>query len=150
MSSKMNVSLLGTTALALWSYAKLRRVSDTTAAVANQLLAQTTQLPSNRSLGTVVAALAEYYNHGERPGDDFIIQHADGTHAIQRWIRWADDGLGTDERQLVERVRRARDLPGALQADNARHPRGLVGLLHACREHDRLQSQLQNCRYRQG
>lgn len=65
---------LGTTALALWSYARLRRDSATTAAVANHLLAQTTRLQSNRSLGTVVAALTEYYNQGERPGDDFTIQ----------------------------------------------------------------------------
>ncbi len=65
---------VGTTALALWSYAKLRRDSATTAAVANHLLAQTTRLQSNRSLGTIVAALAEYYNQGERPGDDFTIQ----------------------------------------------------------------------------
>jgi hypothetical protein len=65
---------IGTTAIALWSYARLRRDSATTAAVANHLLAQTTRLPSNRSLGTVVAALAEYYNHGERPGDDFTIE----------------------------------------------------------------------------
>ena len=65
---------VGTTALALWSYAKLRRDSATTAAVANHLLAQTTRLQSNRSLGTIVAALTEYYNQGERPGDDFTIQ----------------------------------------------------------------------------
>ena len=65
---------IGTTALALWSYAKLRRDSATTAAVANHLLAQSNRLPSNRSLGTVVAALTEYYNKGERPGDDFTIK----------------------------------------------------------------------------
>lgn len=65
---------VGTTALALWSYARLRRDSATTAAVANHLLAQTTRLQSNRSLGVVVAALTEYYNQGERPGDDFNIE----------------------------------------------------------------------------
>jgi outer membrane protein assembly factor BamD (BamD/ComL family) len=65
---------ISTTAVALWSYAKLRRDSATTAAVANHLLAQSNRLPSNRSLGTVVAALAEYHNQGERPGDDFSIQ----------------------------------------------------------------------------
>ena len=65
---------LGTTALALWSYAKLRRDSATTAAVANHVLTQTTRLPSNRSLGAVVAALAEYYSRGERLSDDFTIQ----------------------------------------------------------------------------
>lgn len=64
---------MGTTALALWSYAKLRRDSATTAAVANYLLARTTRLPSNRSLGNVVAGLAAYYNHGERPGEEFAI-----------------------------------------------------------------------------
>ena len=64
---------VGTTALALWSYAKLRRDSDTTAAVANHLLAQTARLRSNRSLGIVVAALTQYYNQGVRPGDDFTI-----------------------------------------------------------------------------
>ena len=65
---------VGTTALALWSYAKLRRDSDTTAAVANHLLAQTARLRSNRSLGIVVAALTQYYDQGVRPGDDFTIQ----------------------------------------------------------------------------
>ena len=65
---------VGTTALALWSYAQLRRDSATTAAVANHLLAQTTRIQSNRSLGTVVAALSEYYNQGERSGDDFTIE----------------------------------------------------------------------------
>ncbi|MFT4547437.1 MAG: tetratricopeptide (TPR) repeat protein, partial [Verrucomicrobiales bacterium] len=63
----------GTTAVALWSYAKLRRDSATTAAVAKNLLAKTSQLNSNHSLGVTVAALAEYYNRGERPGDDFAI-----------------------------------------------------------------------------
>ncbi len=65
---------VGTTALALWSYAKLRRDSATTAAVANHLLGQTTRLRSNRSLGFVVASLAAYYNKGERSDDDYEIQ----------------------------------------------------------------------------
>ena len=62
-----------TTALALWSYAKLRRDSATTAKVANYLLGQTARLRSESSLGPTVAALAEYFNRGERPGDDFNI-----------------------------------------------------------------------------
>ena len=62
-----------TTALALWSYARLRRDSATAAKVANHLLAQTARPRSESSLGPVVAALAEYYNRGERPGDDFAV-----------------------------------------------------------------------------
>lgn len=62
-----------TTALALWSYAKLRRDSPTAANVANHLLGQTARLRSESALGATVAALAEYYNHGERPGDDYEI-----------------------------------------------------------------------------
>ncbi len=62
------------TALALWSYAKLRRDSATTAAVANDLLGQSARLQSNSSLGVVITALAEYYNQGDRPGEDFTIQ----------------------------------------------------------------------------
>ena len=64
---------VGTTSVALWSYARLRRDSPVTAAIANHLLAQCHRIQSNRSLGTVVAALAEYYQKGERPGDDFAI-----------------------------------------------------------------------------
>ncbi|MEM7011133.1 MAG: MG2 domain-containing protein, partial [Verrucomicrobiota bacterium] len=62
-----------TTALALWSYAKLRRDSPTTANVANHLLGQTARLRSESALGATVAALTEYYNRGERPGDDYVI-----------------------------------------------------------------------------
>lgn len=62
-----------TTALALWSYAKLRRDSATTAKVANYLLGQTVRLRSESSLGPTVAGLAEYYNSGQRPADDFKI-----------------------------------------------------------------------------
>lgn len=62
-----------TTALALWSYAKLRRDSPTTANVANHLLGQTARLRSESSLGATVAALAEYFGQGERPGDDYVI-----------------------------------------------------------------------------
>ncbi|MGI9241806.1 MAG: hypothetical protein ACR2RV_13470, partial [Verrucomicrobiales bacterium] len=62
-----------TTALALWCYAQLRRDSATTAKVASHLLAQTARLPSESSLGPVVAALAKYYERGERHGDDFAI-----------------------------------------------------------------------------
>ena len=62
-----------TTAVALWSYAKLRRDSATTAKVANYLLGQTVRLRSESSLGPTVAALAEYYNSGQRPADDFKI-----------------------------------------------------------------------------
>ena len=62
-----------TTALALWSYAKLRRDSPATAKVADHLLASATRLQSHGSLGFVTAALTEYYLSGERPGDDFTI-----------------------------------------------------------------------------
>ncbi len=62
-----------TTALALWCYARLRRDSATAARTASHLLAQTARLPSESSLGPVIAALAEYYNRGGRPGDDFTI-----------------------------------------------------------------------------
>ena len=63
----------GTTAIALWSYAKLRRDSATTAKVANYLLGQTVRLRSESSLGATIAALAEYYNRGQRPAEDFKI-----------------------------------------------------------------------------
>lgn len=62
-----------TTAIALWSYAKLRRDSETTKKIAGYLLRQTARLRSVSSLGTTVAALAEYFSKGERPGDDFSI-----------------------------------------------------------------------------
>jgi len=62
-----------TTALALWSYAKLRRDSATTAKIADYLLGQTARLRSETSLGPITAALTEFYNRGERQGDDFAI-----------------------------------------------------------------------------
>ena len=62
-----------TTALALWSYAKLRRDSPVTAGIANHLLAESSRLQSNNSLGFVVAGLSEYYDRGERPGDDYEV-----------------------------------------------------------------------------
>lgn len=62
-----------TTALALWSYAQLRRESATTAKIANYLLSQTARLRSESSLGATVAALAEYYDRGAPAGDDFNI-----------------------------------------------------------------------------
>ena len=55
------------------AYAKLRRDSATTAKAASHLLAQAARLRSERSLGIIVAALAEYYKRGERPGDDFAV-----------------------------------------------------------------------------
>lgn len=65
---------VGTTAVALWSYAKLGRDPSTTAAIANYLLAQSARLRSNRFLGAVVAGLAEYFDQGEPAGDDFTIK----------------------------------------------------------------------------
>ncbi|MEM7478947.1 MAG: hypothetical protein AAF483_28525, partial [Planctomycetota bacterium] len=56
------------------SYAKLRRDSATTARIANQLLAKANHLASHRSLGTVVVALAEYYNQGKLGNEDYEIE----------------------------------------------------------------------------
>lgn len=65
---------IGTTALALWSYAKLKRESKTTAALANYLLAQSNRIRSNRALGMVVNSLAAYYDQGERQADDYSVK----------------------------------------------------------------------------
>lgn len=64
---------VSTTAVALWSYANLRRESDVTARIANQLMAQATHLPSNRSLGTVAAALAEYYKNPQGGKENYRV-----------------------------------------------------------------------------
>ena len=65
---------VSTTAMALWSYANLRRESEATAKIANRLLAQATHLPSNRSLGVVVSALAEYYSNMEGGEEEYTVE----------------------------------------------------------------------------
>ena len=64
-----------TTAMALWCYAKLRRDSKIAASAAEYLLAHAgiRGRSSNRALGASVAALAQYYSKGTRPGDDYQI-----------------------------------------------------------------------------
>ena len=66
---------LDVSAMVLWCYARLQRDSQTAAAAADFLLSQagTRGRSSNRALGSIVAALTEYYAKGERPGDDFEI-----------------------------------------------------------------------------
>lgn len=65
---------VSTTAVALWSYARIRRDSEATSKIANRLLAQATQLPSNSSLGTVVSALAEYYSNLRGGEEDYTVE----------------------------------------------------------------------------
>ena len=60
-----------TTAMALWCYARLDRNSGVAASAADFLVTEANRLRSTRSLGTVVAALAEYFQAGERNADDF-------------------------------------------------------------------------------
>ena len=62
-----------TTAMALWCYARLDRASGVASSAADFLVTEAARLRSTRSLGTVIAALAEYYQAGERNADDFEV-----------------------------------------------------------------------------
>jgi tetratricopeptide (TPR) repeat protein len=62
-------------AIVLWCYARLQRDSKVAASAANYLLTHTAPRGRNSSsaLGTIVAALTEYYAKGGRSGDDFEV-----------------------------------------------------------------------------
>jgi len=62
-----------TTAMALWCYARLDRGSGVAASAADFLVTEAARLRSTRSLGTVIAALAEYFQAGERNADDLEV-----------------------------------------------------------------------------
>ena len=62
-----------TTAMVLWCYSRLDRASGIAASAADFLVTEAARLRSTRSLGAVVAALAEFYKAGERNADDFEI-----------------------------------------------------------------------------
>lgn len=76
---------VSTTAVALWSFANLRRESEVTKQIASRLLSQTDRLPSNRCLGPVVTALATYYDQLHHEKENYtvtIFVNDQKTHAV--------------------------------------------------------------------